>query len=426
MIEQVSFQGYKLLRDVTLKLSQLTVLVGPNACGKSSVLEGVESALRVGAPVDGEQQSPYGRLGALFADSLAPDRLHSRPGAATFQIGIQLQDSRRWRLRSRRSRQDDQPRALVILESDTHVDGQPDQWHQVDWASGNYSGPPPRVEGLPSPARKHLHAAVMAEAAYAREVPPRLGPDGSGLAPVLRHLHSLQDGRFEAIREGLRRIVPAVRGIRALDEQVKQMELVPVNIRNQVTLIREERVVVGARLELQVDPAGWVQADQLSEGTLLALGLLTAIHEISGDRVLLLDDLDKGLHPAAQIKLVEVLREILSENPDLQILATAHSPMLLAGLKDEEIIRLDLDDAGFAQVLPHEGGAPGWMTGSELLDQYFGVHRPALSAKVQRLALLAGDPARTDEEEQEIAELQRVLAEAGLQTRFEVVPRGLG
>ncbi len=42
MIESVHFKNFRCLRDVTLKLAPLTVLVGPNSSGKTTVLEGLK------------------------------------------------------------------------------------------------------------------------------------------------------------------------------------------------------------------------------------------------------------------------------------------------------------------------------------------------------------------------------------------------
>lgn len=39
MIESVRFKNFKALRDVEIKLERLTVLVGPNASGKTSILQ---------------------------------------------------------------------------------------------------------------------------------------------------------------------------------------------------------------------------------------------------------------------------------------------------------------------------------------------------------------------------------------------------
>jgi predicted ATPase len=42
VIESVHFKNFRCLRDVTLKLAPLTVLVGPNSSGKTTVLEGLK------------------------------------------------------------------------------------------------------------------------------------------------------------------------------------------------------------------------------------------------------------------------------------------------------------------------------------------------------------------------------------------------
>jgi len=43
MIQTVSFKNFKALRDLTISLERFTVLVGPNASGKTSVLQGLDS-----------------------------------------------------------------------------------------------------------------------------------------------------------------------------------------------------------------------------------------------------------------------------------------------------------------------------------------------------------------------------------------------
>jgi predicted ATPase len=68
---------------------------------------------------------------------------------------------------------------------------------------------------------------------------------------------------------------------------------------------------------------------QVSEGTLVFLGLLTALYVYGPQSLFLLDDLDRGLHPKAQRELISLLHGRLEEYPDLQIVAATHSPYLL-------------------------------------------------------------------------------------------------
>ena len=42
MLEKVGFKNFLALRDVELTLEPFTVIVGPNASGKTSILEGIQ------------------------------------------------------------------------------------------------------------------------------------------------------------------------------------------------------------------------------------------------------------------------------------------------------------------------------------------------------------------------------------------------
>jgi len=79
-----------------------------------------------------------------------------------------------------------------------------------------------------------------------------------------------------------------------------------------------------------------IPLERAGEGTALVLGLLTFLHTQSTS-LLLLDDVDKALHPKAQEDLVDTLRMVMSQQPDLQILATTHSPFVLNKLAYDEV-----------------------------------------------------------------------------------------
>jgi predicted ATPase len=87
-------------------------------------------------------------------------------------------------------------------------------------------------------------------------------------------------------------------------------------------------------------------AQQVSEGTLLVLGLLAALHAPGRPSLVLLDDLDRGLHPRAQKELISLLRGLLETNPDLQILAATHSPYMLDCMETNEVRMTVLRDDG--------------------------------------------------------------------------------
>ncbi|MCY2963014.1 MAG: AAA family ATPase [Planctomycetota bacterium] len=106
------------------------------------------------------------------------------------------------------------------------------------------------------------------------------------------------------------------------------------------------RARVGDQLVFNFRGAHGVPAPLASEGTLLTVGLMTILLGPKRPRTLLLDDLGQALHPRAQVQTVELLRELMKEFNDLQILATAHSPYLLDCLSHDEVRIVTLDAQG--------------------------------------------------------------------------------
>ena len=48
MLKRIRIQGYKSLEDVEVRLSQLVVLFGPNAAGKSNLLDALQLLSKLG------------------------------------------------------------------------------------------------------------------------------------------------------------------------------------------------------------------------------------------------------------------------------------------------------------------------------------------------------------------------------------------
>ena len=64
---------------------------------------------------------------------------------------------------------------------------------------------------------------------------------------------------------------------------------------------------------------------------------------------LLLDEIDAHLHPFWQRRLLPAMRDAL---PDVQIIATSHSPFVISSCPDSRVHVLELDKQGFAQPRP--------------------------------------------------------------------------
>lgn len=156
-----------------------------------------------------------------------------------------------------------------------------------------------------------------------------LKPAGENIVSVIGHLMRSQPERIEIIEEYLQSVVPSVHGVER--KAIGPMETLE---------FRQE--TAGAR-------APWrFQANNMSDGTLRALGILTALFQGNRDYqplVVGIEEPETALHPAAASALREAL---LRASENTQVIVTSHSPDLL-------------DDAsltpGMLQAVVAEGGA---------------------------------------------------------------------
>jgi predicted ATPase len=91
-----------------------------------------------------------------------------------------------------------------------------------------------------------------------------------------------------------------------------------------------------------------ISARSVSDGTLRFLGLVTALLTAKPRSVIVLEEPDVGLHPA-RIHLLARLLEQATSRGGVQVIATTHSPTLLAHLSPESlanVVALGRDDDG--------------------------------------------------------------------------------
>ncbi|KIG15629.1 ATP binding protein [Enhygromyxa salina] len=154
-----------------------------------------------------------------------------------------------------------------------------------------------------------------------------------------------------------------------------------------------------------------------------AAGLSVDIEPEQMEGLVLVDELDLHLHPRWQVGLIPALKRTF---PRLQFVVTTHSPMLLAGLEADEIIMCEQDPAS-GDIVPRQAErAAKLMTGTQMLEQYFGIDQlyPInLAKQLRRYGNLANDPYRSDEEQAELEQLRTVLEGAGLHFDWQPLER---
>lgn len=195
-----------------------------------------------------------------------------------------------------------------------------------------------------------LVANKLVKPAYSEAIIPQIEIDGYGLAPTLDYLRNESSERFETLQGMLRQIVPGVLkvGIRRAKVPIERERLIEVDGRK--ISYQESQEITGQEIVLDMNTGERIPASAISEGTMLALGLLTVLMAPEPPNLILLDDLEQGLHPHAQRELIDVLKEILQVNQNLQIIFSTHSPYIIDELIPSQVHVLGNTSSGITRV----------------------------------------------------------------------------
>ena len=298
MIEWIEFKNFKALRDAKLPLSRFTLLVGPNGSGKSTALQGIQ-ALRGPNQWSMDQVRTAGlpQSESVAVTASWKERgngykiLFEWNGRRPAGLGPQFKPGEKNQLRN------ESPARTAIDRA--------------------------RIFSLDANAigfRVHLQPQM------------ELAHTGANLAGVLDRLRDERPERFEALNKELARWIPEFDRI--------LFETPQPGHRSIALRTREGNHAI--------------KAADLSQGTLVALALLTIAYLPEPPSIVCLEEPDHGLHP----RLLRDVRDALSRltypegsnedrNP-VQVIATTHNPYFLDLFREhpEEIIiaeKLGLD-----------------------------------------------------------------------------------
>jgi len=295
MIESIHFENFKVLRDATLPLGPLTLIVGPNGSGKSTAIQGLLAlAGRYSAQSD-----------ELWPVSAPPTHERRATVVAQFADAYDFATAR-----------------LAMIEGSAGR----------DVVSTNRSKTPPAGwEDVKAQVLKHLER-VRAYAFQSRlmTAPVQLAPkaefaeDGRNLAIVLDRIRDEAPERFEALNAELGRWLPEF-------DHVLFETPSPGHRSFALRTRREQRPI---------------QARNLSDGTLLALAMLCLAYSPDPPPVVCFEEPDHGLHPRLMRDVRDALHRLAyPENfgetrGAVQVIVTTHSPILLDLFRDhpEEVV----------------------------------------------------------------------------------------
>jgi hypothetical protein len=253
MLESVTVSNFRCFSHATVRLGPLTVIVGPNASGKTALLRAI-TARDLRAPRD------------------------VRRGGDSAEARIV------WRLT------DGQERTMRIR--DGGQDG-------TAWSSGQYL---------------RLDASLMRRALQAEEA-HMLKESGENLVNLVASLPRREQA---VLSKELSRLIPVV----------SDFTIRPFNS-GMLRIMFQDRW-----------SEAWFEADDVSDGTILTLGLLTLRHQRSVPNIVAIEEPEHGLHPFLLGELIRIFREIATgteRKQGLQIVITTQSSELLEFVEPSEV-----------------------------------------------------------------------------------------
>ncbi|MFJ9647465.1 AAA family ATPase [Streptomyces sp. NPDC101206] len=363
---ELHVENFRSLRDVTIPLGPLTVLVGPNAAGKSNVLEVFDflaDVIRTDLQPALDSRQGFSEIAfwggakppttlkiglkatwTTHASENTPDEYELTVQRRTLKSGadsLSRRESFRFKRTQGRGR-----RITISGESAQVTDNKAGQ----EYDSGSFGiqrlssglSTLPRLASSDGGKEVSRFAEQLSsfrvfdvDVAAAR-LPNRvrrgarfldLSPQADNLAEFLMYLRT-EDDLWDALIEDARTVLP----------QLEEVEFATFGgAADQVTVHLHER---GLRRPTPLAYASY--------GTVRLLGLLALLYDPNPPALTCIEEIDHGLHPQALALIVKRLREASSRS---QFLVATHSPSLVDRLLPEEIVVCERDEEG-ASVIP--------------------------------------------------------------------------
>jgi predicted ATPase len=365
-------ENFRSLRDVSIPLGDLTVLVGSNGVGKSNVLKvfsfladiirnDLSPALEARGGFDevafwgGEKPPTSMRIGLQAAwtsnaSKSAPDEYEltiNRTADQRERAGYRLSRKESFTFKRTKGRG---RRVTIAGEDATVTDTETDVTTQDIEESGQRSIGIQKLSSglstLPRLARTEGGGEVATVARHLTSfrvfdlnVEAARGPgystgraqlreDASNLADFLLTMQLRHPDFWDRLVQDARTVVPSLQDI-LIDTQGGATREVTVSLRER-----------GLRRETPLADASY--------GTVRLLGLLALFYDPEPPALTCIEEIDHGLHPQALELLVERLREASARS---QYIVATHSPALVNRLRPEEFVVCERDARG-ASLIP--------------------------------------------------------------------------
>jgi predicted ATPase len=345
MIERLNIRNFKCLRDVTVDFAPLTVLIGLNDSGKTSILEAIHVLGRMASE----------KVPEVFSGAFAPEGLtwkHDPSARMDWQLQgkhaakdftfcfaitrgaeVVLDDFSTWQ-GLRASKEASSSKIMLSGAGPTELlTPRPIDYSAV--AVAVQSGREVFKQAA-SAFVSHGRLRLDPDALRKRTVTQpglTLSPSGDNLAAVLDALLTGPDRKSVTDMEAaLGTAIPTLQGV--------STPSAPGGKPGEKTI---EFVLAG-----DARPPVTIPCELASDGAMLMTAYLTLAYSETPD-VLLVEEPENGLHPGMLASVIQLLRDMTTGKVGVrprQVILTTHSPLLLNYAKPEEIRIVRRDEAG--------------------------------------------------------------------------------
>ena len=320
MITKLRLQNWKSFEDSTLFIDSLSILIGTNASGKSNVLDAFAFLRAIG---EGK------RLVDVIQAVRGGEEWIVRRGEKGFCISLQIEEEQTYLVDLRVQKNGD---TFQYGSCDIHVKGEeklkeamPRQFggtsYEMTW--NVYGQSEASLDLLPLIYRNFRNVFILDPMParmrdYCR-VSKELKSDGSNVAGVLCALGKSRQHKVEALLSNYVRPLP--------ERDINKVISVPIGLTKS-----------DAMLYCYEDwnPENPVDARGMSDGTLRFIAIVVALLTAEPHSLLLIEEVDNGLHPSRAKELVDMLKQLSSER-QVDVLCTTHNPVLLDELGNRMI-----------------------------------------------------------------------------------------
>lgn len=363
MIKCFTFENFKSFEKAELNLEALTTLIGTNSSGKSNAIEGIAilakaaTGIELNTILDGQKstgavvrggsrgcarfKTSAFKLGCLISLDDNYDLLYEMKVGVGERVGIEEEGLYLVKC------DELGPKGNKIFKTKKVEDGRAEI--KVQYKNGDVGNDPDTFCVRSSAILPQMGLKMRRDSEKEKKIVEYL-------ERVISHLKNIRmlDPIPSAIRDYVRitdvvelrqncENLSAVLNEMCKDRSRKQQLLqivrkLPENSVEDIEFV-ETKIgdVIFALRERNLSSTELVDARQLSDGTLRCIAVLTAALISEPGSLLMIEELDNGIHPARVYKLIEQLIAIGKER-EIDIVITTHNATLLNAYKKEELM----------------------------------------------------------------------------------------